>query len=128
MTAAQPLYLLADSQLLFWKRQDRPLLDASLDGLARDTPVSAAYIGASNGDRPEFYGIFEAGGGWDRLPRRPHSAALWPPRPRTGVAKLPDQEVPRRPGGGAVFPAPPPAAYSIRRAARGTPPNDESIM
>ena len=56
----QPLYLLADSQLLFWKRQDRLLLDAALDGLARDTPLSAAYIGASNGDRPEFYGIFEA--------------------------------------------------------------------
>jgi cyanophycinase-like exopeptidase len=28
--------------------------------LARDTSLSAAYIGASNGDRPEFYGIFEA--------------------------------------------------------------------
>jgi cyanophycinase-like exopeptidase len=28
--------------------------------LARDTPLSAAYICASNGDRPEFYGIFEA--------------------------------------------------------------------
>jgi cyanophycinase-like exopeptidase len=56
----QPLYLLADSQLLFWKRQDRLLLEAPLDGLARDTPLSAAYIGASNGDRPEFYGIFEA--------------------------------------------------------------------
>ena len=56
----QPLYLLADSQLLFWKRQDRPLLEAALDGLPRDTPLSAAYIGASNGDRPEFYGIFEA--------------------------------------------------------------------
>ena len=56
----QPLYLLADSQLLFWKRQDRPLLEAALDGLARDTPLSAAYIGASNGDRPEFYGIFAA--------------------------------------------------------------------
>ena len=56
----QPLYLLADSQLLFWKRQDRLLLEAALDGLARDTPLSAAYIGASNGDRPEFYGIFEA--------------------------------------------------------------------
>jgi hypothetical protein len=28
--------------------------------LARDTPLNAAYIGASNGDRPEFYGIFEA--------------------------------------------------------------------
>ena len=56
----QPLYLLADSQLLFWKRQDRLLLEAALDGLARDTPLSAAYIGASNGDRPEYYGIFEA--------------------------------------------------------------------
>jgi len=55
----QPLYLLADSQLLFWKRRDRLLLEAALDGLARDT-ISAAYIGASNGDRPEFYGIFEA--------------------------------------------------------------------
>jgi cyanophycinase len=56
----QPLYLLADSQLLFWKRQNRLLLDAALDGLARDTPLSATYIGASNRDRPEFYGIFEA--------------------------------------------------------------------
>jgi cyanophycinase-like exopeptidase len=56
----QPLYLLADSQLLFWKRQHRLILEATLDGLARDTPLSAAYIGASNGDRPEFYGIFEA--------------------------------------------------------------------
>jgi cyanophycinase len=56
----RPLYLLADSQLLFWKRQDRLLLEAALDGLARDTPLCAAYLGASNGDRPEFYGIFEA--------------------------------------------------------------------
>ena len=56
----QPLYLLADSQLLFWKRQDRLLLEAALDGMARDTALSAAYIGASNGDRPEYYGIFEA--------------------------------------------------------------------
>jgi cyanophycinase-like exopeptidase len=56
----QPLYLLADSQLLFWKRQGRLLLEAALDGLARDTALSAAYIGASNGDRPEFYELFEA--------------------------------------------------------------------
>ena len=60
LSQLQPLYLLADSQLLFWKRQDRQLLEAALDGLARDTPLSAAYIGASNGDRPEFYGIFKA--------------------------------------------------------------------
>jgi len=54
------LYLLADSQLLFWKRHGRLLLEAALDGLAPDAPLSAAYIGASNGDRPEFYEIFEA--------------------------------------------------------------------
>ena len=60
MEAPQPLYLLADSQLLFWKRQDRPLLEAALDGLTRDAPLRAAYIGASNGDGPEFYEIFEA--------------------------------------------------------------------
>jgi cyanophycinase-like exopeptidase len=56
----QPLYLLADSQLLFWKPQDRLLLETALDGLVWDTSHGAAYIGASNGDRPEFYGIFEA--------------------------------------------------------------------
>jgi cyanophycinase len=60
MEAPQPLYLLADSQLLFWKRRDRLLLEAAVDGLARDTPLRAAYVGASNGDRPEFYEIFEA--------------------------------------------------------------------
>src|SRR5829696_7903792 len=62
----QPLYLLADSQLLFWKRQDRLLLEAALDGLARDTPLNAAYIGASNGERAQL--IVLAGGdvrlGW----------------------------------------------------------------
>lgn len=56
----QPLYLLADSQLLFWRQRGRPLLEAALHGLGRDTRVCAAYIGASNGDRPEFYDIFEA--------------------------------------------------------------------
>jgi len=56
----QPLYLLADSQLLFWKRDGRLLLEAALVRLDRDEPLSAAYIGASNGDRPEFYEIFEA--------------------------------------------------------------------
>ncbi|ORA07712.1 Type 1 glutamine amidotransferase-like domain-containing protein [Mycobacterium arosiense] len=62
MTApqCQPLYLLADSQLLFWKRHGRLLLETALDGLACDEPPSAAYIGASNGDRAEFYEIFEA--------------------------------------------------------------------
>ncbi|UXA05146.1 Type 1 glutamine amidotransferase-like domain-containing protein [Mycobacterium sp. SMC-2] len=56
----QPLYLLADSQLLFWKRRDRLLLEAALYEVACDTPISAAYVGASNGDLAEFYEIFEA--------------------------------------------------------------------
>jgi cyanophycinase len=55
----QPLYLLADSQLLFWKRRGRLLLEEAIDEI-RTTPVRAAYIGASNGDRPEYYDIFEA--------------------------------------------------------------------
>ncbi|UUO02826.1 Type 1 glutamine amidotransferase-like domain-containing protein [Mycolicibacterium novocastrense] len=57
---SRPLYLLADSQLLFWKRQERLLLQPAVDELGADTPLSAAYIGASNGDRREFYDIFEA--------------------------------------------------------------------
>ena len=59
-TQLQPLYLLADSQLLFWKHNGRLLLEAALDGLTGGSPVQAAYIGASNGDRVEYYGIFEA--------------------------------------------------------------------
>jgi len=59
-TEPQPVYLLADSQLLFWKRHDRPLLEAAIEGLARGERLSASYIGASNGDRPEFYELFEA--------------------------------------------------------------------
>lgn len=62
MTAPQPqpLYLLADSQLLFWKRAHRLLLEDALDGVPHNAPLTAAYIGASNGDRREFYEIFEA--------------------------------------------------------------------
>nr|CRL76322.1 Peptidase family S51 [Mycolicibacterium malmesburyense] len=56
----QPLYLLADSQLLFWERGNRLLLESAVETLPGDAPPSAAYIGASNGDRPEYYDIFEA--------------------------------------------------------------------
>lgn len=55
-----PLYLLADSQLLFWRRNGRLLLESAIAELDGDTSISAAYIGASNGDHPEHYGIFEA--------------------------------------------------------------------
>jgi Peptidase family S51 len=56
----QPIFLLADSQLLF-RGEDGQLL---LERVARTR--KAAYVGASNGDDPDFYAIFVAameGGG-----------------------------------------------------------------
>ena len=68
----QPLYLLADSQLLFWKRQDRLLLEAALDGLVLDTPLKAAYIGASNGESSGVLRDLRGGGGCDCNNRPSH--------------------------------------------------------
>ncbi len=59
MADAGPLYLLADSQLLFWKRRDKLLLEDVRENLS-DATAAAVYIGASNGDNREFYSIFEA--------------------------------------------------------------------
>jgi hypothetical protein len=55
----QPIYLFADSQLLFWRDGGNLFLDSVVRLTARDSP-RAAYIGASNGDDPEYYSIFEA--------------------------------------------------------------------
>ena len=55
----QPIYLFADSQLLFWKDEGTLFLDSVRQHVTHDSP-KAAYIGASNGDAPEFYLIFEA--------------------------------------------------------------------
>jgi cyanophycinase-like exopeptidase len=57
--AKQPVYLFADSQLLFWKPRGKRLLEGVIAS-PTDAPLAAAYIGASNGDREEFYSIFEA--------------------------------------------------------------------
>lgn len=54
MTPLQPIVLLADSQLLFWRENDQLLLERVLK------QSKAAYIGASNGDNPDFYAIFVA--------------------------------------------------------------------
>ncbi len=54
-----PLYLLADSQLLFSRADDNGVTG----GIRANLPVSdpkAAYIGASNNDRAEFYDLFVA--------------------------------------------------------------------
>lgn len=56
----KPIYLFADSQLLFWRESDGALfLDSVRRALAVPTP-RAAYLGASNGDNPDFYAIFVA--------------------------------------------------------------------
>jgi len=60
MTATlQPIYLFADSQLLFWKRDGIPFL-ASIRELLVSASPKAAYIGASNGDVRDYFEIFEA--------------------------------------------------------------------
>jgi hypothetical protein len=63
-TAIKPIFLFADSQLLFWRDETgarfldraRALIDA--DELGR--PPRGAYLGASNGDAPEFFDLFVA--------------------------------------------------------------------
>ena len=57
----KPLFLLADSSLLFWRSGDRPFLDCLHTLLRTDAgaaPLRAAYLGASNGDEPAFYEVF----------------------------------------------------------------------
>jgi cyanophycinase len=55
----RPIYLFADSQLLFWSYKGTLFLDTIRELIIPTTP-KAAYIGASNGDDPQFYSIFEA--------------------------------------------------------------------
>lgn len=55
----KPLYLLADSQLLFWKDENRLFTERIREQLDASNP-RAAYLGASNGDNPEFYSLFQA--------------------------------------------------------------------
>jgi len=55
----QPVYLFADSQLLFWQSEEGPYLRI-LSASFENRNLQAAYIGASNGDDPVFYEMFEA--------------------------------------------------------------------
>ena len=54
-----PLFLLADSQLLFWRDGEGRFVDRVAAYTGPGAP-RAAYLGASNGDQPEFYAIFLA--------------------------------------------------------------------
>ena len=54
-----PIFLLADSQLLFWRENGQLFIERLLRETTRDR-LKAAYVGASNGDDPNFYAIFLA--------------------------------------------------------------------
>lgn len=54
----EPIILLADSQLLFVKNENQEYYLKSIIGDRLDQSAKCAYIGASNGDEPEFYELF----------------------------------------------------------------------
>jgi peptidase E len=54
----KPIYLFADSQLLFWKDEGQLFLESIRSFIDTPTP-KAAYIGASNGDELAYYSLFE---------------------------------------------------------------------
>lgn len=59
--SSRPVLLLADSQLLFRRdARGRPAL-AELRARVPDHAPRAVYLGASNGEQPEFYALFVAG-------------------------------------------------------------------
>jgi len=53
----RPIFLLSDSQLLFWRDDDRLFLDR-VQSQVSSPEAKAAYVGASNGDLPEFFELF----------------------------------------------------------------------
>ena len=55
----RPLYLLADSELLFWESDTGAFLASVLQSSGKPAP-NVAYIGASNGDSSEAYSILTA--------------------------------------------------------------------
>lgn len=60
----KPIFLFADSQTLFWRKGgEEPVMEHIIDLIKEDKPgekIKAAYIGASNGDKEEYYDIFLA--------------------------------------------------------------------
>lgn len=65
MRSIKPIFLLADSQVLFWNHKEGPFVQRFKDTILADEnrpegEITAAYIGASNGDKTEYYDIFTA--------------------------------------------------------------------
>ena len=55
-----PIFLLADSQVLFARMEDGRPFGARLRNLLPSPGAKTAYVGASNGDDEAFYSIFKA--------------------------------------------------------------------
>lgn len=66
MSTIKPILLLADSQLLFWREEGEPFLGRALKAIREgnddgdDRALKGAYLGASNGDAPEYFDLFTA--------------------------------------------------------------------
>jgi hypothetical protein len=63
VSTIKPIILLADSQLLFYREEGEPFLVRAVEACEEGDvgrPLKAAYLGASNGDAPEFYDLFVA--------------------------------------------------------------------
>ena len=60
----KPIFLFADSQILFRVGREGLVLERIKEIILEDNPrkkkIRAAYIGASNGDKKEFYDIFQS--------------------------------------------------------------------
>src|SRR6266446_5737273 len=53
----KPIYLFADSRLLFWRGKNGLFLNSLRQEITNESP-KAVYVGASNGDNPDFFSIF----------------------------------------------------------------------
>jgi peptidase E len=63
MRKIKPIFLLADSQILFWHDREELYIKRLREVIESDEnrpegEITAAYIGASNDDNPEYYDIF----------------------------------------------------------------------
>ncbi len=59
VASLQPMFLFADSQLLFARDDEGPFLRRAIEGLTKAPhQLKAAYLGASNGDVADYYEIF----------------------------------------------------------------------
>lgn len=65
MRKIKPIFLFADSQVLFWRSKEDLFIQRIREVIEDDEnrpdgEITAAYIGASNGDKQEYYDIFSA--------------------------------------------------------------------